>query len=72
VSGTSKGLILIQTNKNYSFFFTEYLKSQTMNQFSWRILAVLFVCHVTVNAAPSVRVKRADELSLDPVNLDVS
>jgi hypothetical protein len=43
-----------------------------MNGISWSALAVLLVvCHVTF-AAPSARVKRQDELSLDPVSADVS
>lgn len=44
-----------------------------MNGLSWSVLAiVLVVCHMTF-AAPAVRVKREDELTLDSlVEADVS
>lgn len=43
-----------------------------MNGLSWSVLAIiLVVCHMTL-AAPSLRVKREEELSLDPVSADVS
>lgn len=43
-----------------------------MNGLSWSALAImLVVCHMTT-AAPSLRAKRDDELSLDPVSVDVS
>lgn len=43
-----------------------------MNGLSWSAFAIiLVVCHMTV-AAPSLRVKRDDELSLNPVNVDES
>lgn len=43
-----------------------------MNGLSWSVLAItLVVCHMTF-AAPSLRTKREEELSLDPVSVDVS
>lgn len=40
---------------------------------NWSLLAVLVVvlCHFQSSAAPSVRVKREDELSLDPISAEV-
>lgn len=44
-----------------------------MNGLSWSVLAIiLVVCHMTIAAPSSMRVKREDELSLDPVSTDVS
>lgn len=44
-----------------------------MKGLNWSLLAALVVllCHYTT-AAPSLRVKRQDELTLDPINADVS
>lgn len=43
-----------------------------MNGLSWSVLAIiLVVCHIT-SAAPALRGKREDELSLDPVTVNVS
>lgn len=44
-----------------------------MNGLSWSALAIiLVVCHMTIAAPSPLRVKRQDELSLDPVSADVS
>lgn len=44
-----------------------------MKGLNWSLLAALVVllCHYTT-AAPSLRIKRQDELTLDPINVDVS
>lgn len=43
-----------------------------MNGLSWNVFAIVLVaCHMIL-AAPSLRVKREEELSLNPVNADVS
>jgi hypothetical protein len=44
-----------------------------MHRFSWSVLAalLLLVCHMSL-AAPNTRTKRADDLSLDPLQFDVS
>lgn len=44
-----------------------------MKGLNWSLLAALVVllCHYTT-AAPSLRIKRQDELTLDPINADVS
>ena len=44
-----------------------------MKGLNWSLLAALVVllCHYTT-AAPSLRTKRQDELTLDPINVDVS
>lgn len=44
-----------------------------MKGVNWSLVAVLvvFLCHLSL-AAPSVRVKRQDELTLDPVSVEVN
>lgn len=61
------------------FLFSEFRTLQRqkklieMNGLSWSALAIiLVVCHVTIAAPSPLRVKREEELSLDPVSSAVS